>query len=201
MAIAARANDLARRLPTWPVYVAGAVLPVMLAWQAAFGDLGPDPAKVIEKTLGLWALKLVIAGLAITPIRRLSGINLVKFRRAIALVAFFYVALHLAAWLVLDMGLLWDQALADIFKRPYVTIGMAGFVMMVPLALTSNNWSIRRLGAARWRKLHLLAYPAALAGAVHYIWLVKSWPVEPFLYLAAILLLLALRLRAPRIPA
>ena len=146
--------------------------------------------------MGEWALMLMVAVLTITPLRRFLGLNLLKFRRAIGLLVFFYVLAHFLIWVVLDMGLLWQQILTDVVKRPYVTLGMAALAMLLPLALTSNNRSIRRLGAQRWQKLHKLTYPAALGGAVHYIWLVKSWPLEPFLYLAAILTLLAVRIRA-----
>ncbi len=187
-------NRTLRRVPAWPVYVVGAVLPLWLTWQAIQGGLGVDPVKTIEHTFGLWALKLIVATLAVTPLRRLTGINLVKYRRAVGLVAFFYVVLHLLAWLILDMGLLWAQALRDIVKRPYVTLGMAALVLMTPLALTSNDWSVRRLGAAGWRKLHRLTYPAAVLGAVHYLWLVKTWQPAPIAYLAAVAALLAVRL-------
>jgi len=191
-------NRAARRLPAWPIYIVGAALPVWLLWAGQAGHLGVEPVKEIEHRLGLWALKLIVAGLCITPLRRFAGINLLKFRRAIGVTAFAYVALHLLSWLVLDMGLLWAQALGDIVKRPYITIGMAGLLLMLPLALTSNNWSVRRLGGLRWGRLHWLTYPAALAGAIHYLWLVKAWPIAPILYLAAILGLLALRM-IPRI--
>lgn len=193
MSVADRINRAARRVPAWPVYLIGAALPVWLFWEGTTGGLGIDPVKAIEQRLGLWALKLIVAGLCITPLRRFAGVNLVKYRRAIGLMAFFYVVLHFLAWLVLDMGLLWSQALGDIAKRPYVTVGMVGLVALIPLALTSNDWSVRRLGALRWRRLHRLTYLAAIAGAVHFLWLVKAWPVEPFLYLGAVLGLLALR--------
>lgn len=186
-------NSGARKLPSWTLYAAGGALPLWLLWQGVSGGLGVDPVKVIERTLGLWALKLIVAGLCVTPLRRLAGINLLKFRRALGLLAFFYALLHLLTWLVLDMGLLWAQALGDIVKRPYVTMGMAALVLLVPLALTSNTWSIRRLGAARWQRLHRLTYPAALLGAIHYLWLVKAWPLEPILYLLAVAALLGLR--------
>lgn len=170
-------------------------MPVLwLVWAAATGGLGIDPVKEMEHRLGLWGLQLLVAGLCITPLRRFAGLNLIRFRRAIGLVAFSYILLHLAVWLVLDMGLWWEQALKDIAKRPYVTMGMLGFAALVPLALTSNDWSLRRLGAARWRRLHRLTYLAALAGGVHYLWLVKAWPLEPFVYLGTILALLGLRL-------
>lgn len=193
MRLADAVNRSLRPVAPWPIYMAGAVLPLWLLWQAAGGGLGVDPVKTIEHTLGLWALKLIVVVLAVTPLRRFSRINLVRYRRAIALVAFAYVVLHLLAWIVLDMGLLWQQALKDIAKRLYIMLGMAGFTLMVPLAVTSNDWSVRRLGAARWRKWHRLTYPAAVAGAVHYLWLVKTWELAPILYLATILALLGFR--------
>jgi methionine sulfoxide reductase heme-binding subunit len=107
------------------------------------------------------------------------------------LLGFTYVSLHLLVWLVLDVGIL-SQIWADILKRPYITIGMAGFACLLPLAATSNNYSIRKLGA-KWRKLHRLTYLAVVLGAVHFIWLVKGFQIEPLLYMAAILALLALR--------
>ena len=117
-----------------------------------------------------------------------------KFRRMIGLLAFIYVTLHLTVWVVLDMSLLWGQMWADIWKRPYITIGMAGFLAMIPLAITSNNVSVRKVGAAGWRKLHKMTYLAAILGGVHYIWLVKGIQLEPLIYMAVILGLLALRL-------
>lgn len=187
------ANAWLRRVPVWPVYAAGAALPLWLIWQGASGALGADPVKAMERTLGLWALRLLVLGLAVTPLRRLTGISLLRFRRAIGLTAFGLALCHFLTWLALDMGFLWGQIVADIVKRPYVTMGMAGLVLMLPLAATSNDWSLRRLGAGRWRRLHRLTYPAVLAGAVHYLWLVKAWPVSPILYLAAVGVLLALR--------
>lgn len=194
-------NHGARRLPTAAVYAAGLVPVAWLIWAAATGGLGIDPVKEMEHRLGLWGLQLLVLGLCITPLRRYAGVNLLRFRRAIGLVAFAYIFLHLLVWLVLDMGLLWNQALKDIAKRPYVTMGMLGFAALLPLALTSNDWSVRRLGALRWRRLHRLTYLAVLAGGVHYLWLVKAWPLQPFLYLGAILALLALRLPARRAAA
>lgn len=200
MDIAAAVNRWVRRAPAWPIYIVGAALPCWLFYQGLTGGLGADPVKGIERPLGLWALRLIVAGLCITPLRRFTGISLIKFRRAIGVTAFAYVALHFLTWIGLDMGLMLQLALKDVVKRPYVTIGMAALLMLIPLAATSNNWSVRRLGAARWQKLHRLTYPAAVLGGVHYLWLVKSWPLPPFLYLGAILGLLALRLvtRRPR---
>lgn len=187
-----RLNTIARRVPTWVVYIVG-LLPIpWLLFQAQTGGLGAEPIKALEKELGLLALQLLIAGLAITPARRYLRLNLIKFRRALGLLAFIYVSLHLLVWLVLDLAIL-SQIWADILKRPYITIGMAGFACLVPLAATSNNFSIRKLGAT-WRKLHRLTYLAAILAGVHFIWLVKGFQIEPLLYMAAILALLVLRL-------
>ena len=129
--------------------------------------------------------------------RRFTGITLVRFRRALGLLTFYYVTCHLLVWLVLDVQLL-GQIWKDIVKRPYITIGMAAFVLLVPLAATSGNWAIRRLGPARWRRLHQLSYVAAILGGVHFVMLSKGFQLEPLLYLAAVLGLVAARIRPPR---
>ena len=186
-------NQTLRRVPAWPVYLLGAVPLALLVVQVATGDLGPDPVKTLERSLGAWGLKFIVAGLCITPLRWATGVSLIKYRRAIGLLAFFYVALHLTTWVVLDLQFRWAEIGADLIKRPYIIIGMIGFVALLPLAVTSNTLSVRRMGAAAWQKLHRLTYVAALAGAIHYMVLVKAWPLEPMLYLAAVLALLALR--------
>jgi DMSO/TMAO reductase YedYZ heme-binding membrane subunit len=119
-------------------------------------------------------------------------VNLMPFRRAIGVLCFFFVIAHLLVWAVLDVQTV-ARVWADIVDRPYVTIGMAAFLLLLPLGLTSNNWSIRKMGAAAWRKVHKLVYPAAVLGALHYVWLAKGFQLEPLLYMAAILGLLALR--------
>ena len=188
-----RVNGVARRVPTWAVYILY-LLPVpWLLFLAQTGGLGREPIKALEHELGEIALQLLIIGLCITPLRQYLGLNLIKFRRTFGVLAFIYVALHLLVWVVLDMSLLWGQMWADIWKRPYITIGMAGFVVLLPLVVTSNNLSVRKLGAATWRKLHKLTYIAVLLGGVHYLWLVKGIQLEPMLYMAVILGLLALR--------
>lgn len=192
MTIVDRINAFARRVPTWVLYILY-LLPVpWLLYLAQTGGLGREPIKALEHELGEIALQLLIIGLTITPLRRYLGINLLKFRRMFGLLAFIYVSLHLLVWLVLDVGIL-SQIWADILKRPYITIGMAGFMLLIPLALTSNNWSVRKLGAG-WRKLHRLSYVAVLLGGVHYMMLTKTWALEPVIYMAVILGLLALRL-------
>ncbi|PJF10103.1 protein-methionine-sulfoxide reductase heme-binding subunit MsrQ [Pseudorhodobacter sp. MZDSW-24AT] len=189
-----RLNTLARRLPTGVVWAAAFLPFVWLVWAAATNQLGADPVKAIELKLGLWGLQFLIASLCITPLRK-AGLNLLRFRRALGVMAFFYIAMHFLAWVVLDMGLRWDEILRDLYKRPYIILGMVGLLAMIPLAVTSTNAAIRRLGAARWRRLHRLAYVAAVAGALHFVILVKGWPTEPLLYAAAVAAVLLLRLR------
>jgi methionine sulfoxide reductase heme-binding subunit len=188
-----RINGYARKVPTWVVYVLGLVPLGFLIWGALFGGLGPDPVKAIERTLGLRGLQFLLASLAITPLRRV-GLNLIKFRRALGLLAFAYVSLHLTAWVWLDLGLRWGEMLADLWKRPYVIFGMVGFVVLVPLAATSSNRAIRAMGPLAWRRLHRLAYVAILAGAVHFALLSKVWTTELLFYVALAALLLGVRL-------
>lgn len=185
-------NTALRRIPTWVLYLLGSLYPVWLLYLGMTGGLGADPVKALEHELGERALQLLILGLAVTPLRRFVGVNLIRFRRALGLLTFTYVALHLLVWLLLDVQIV-SQILADIAKRPYITIGMAGFVLMVPLALTSNNVSVKRLGR-KWKRLHLLTYPAVFLGGLHYVMLVKGFQIEPLIYLTVIVVLLALRL-------
>ena len=196
-----RINQVVRRLPAWPIYLLTAAL---IAWhfrQALAGVYRPDPVRVLEWEYGRLALQFLIASLALTPLRRFTGLNLMKFRRALGLSAFFFALAHLAVWLTLDMQGYVAQMLSDIVKRPYITVGMAALLMMLPLAFTSNDRMIRRLGGARWRRLHRLVYVLAPLVALHFIWVRKGWQIEPLVYAAVILLLLALRLPAPNRPA
>lgn len=185
-------NDWLRHVPTWPVYLAGALLPAWYLWLGMTGGLGVEPIKELEHRLGEAGLIALMITLMVTPLRRYAGVNLLKFRRALGLIAFYYILCHLLVWLVLDVQIL-SQIWKDIVKRPYITIGMAGFLLLIPLAVTSNNLSVRKLGAARWRRLHQLSYVAAILGAVHYVMLSKTWMTEPLLYLAGVLAILALR--------
>lgn len=186
-------NATARRVPTWAVYILCLLPAPYFFYLAVTGNLGPDPVKPLEHKYGELALQLLIAGLCITPLRQHLGINLIRFRRALGLMAFAYVTFHLLVWAVLDVQAL-GRVVEDIIKRPYITIGMAGFALLLPLALTSNNYAVRKLGV-KWRKLHKLTYLAVFLGGVHYIWLVKGIQLEPLIYMAVILGLLALRLR------
>lgn len=196
---------LLNKLPRWPVYLAGLVPGVWIFWLAVTNDLGADPLKSLEHLLGLWALRFIIASLAVTPLRRLFGLNLVRYRRALGLLAFFYAFAHLLVYLLLDQGLDLRAIGADLLKRPYITIGMFAFAILVPLAITSNATMIRRMGAAAWQRLHRWVYVAAIAAAIHFIMVVKSWPAEPIIYAAIVagllLIRLALALRRRLFPA
>ena len=184
-------NTCLRKIPTWVLYVT-LPIPGALAILAGLTDnLGVEPIKELEKALGGFALKLLIVGLAVSPVLHFTRINLVRFRRAIGLVAFGYLLTHFLTWLLLDVQLL-SQIWADILKRPYITVGFVGFMAAVPLALTSNNWSVRRLGQF-WRTLHRLSYIVGFLGGVHYIMLAKGFQIEPLAYMSVILAFLAVR--------
>lgn len=187
-------NGWLRRVPPSVLYAAAPLPPLWFLWLGLTGGLGPEPVNALERELGLLALQVLVASLAVTPLRRFVGVNLIRFRRAIGLVGFFYVALHLLVWAALDVQSL-ERVWADIVKRPFITVGMVSFILLVPLALTSSDAMVRRLGAARWRGLHRLAYPAILLGAVHFVMVQKVWEAESLVWLAAILGLLALRIR------
>jgi sulfoxide reductase heme-binding subunit YedZ len=189
---AQKINSALRVFPAWPLYPLGLMPAAWLWYLGLTGGLGPEPITALERELGKIGLQFVIAGLLVSPIRKFTDVNLVRYRRAIGLLAFYYILLHLMVWLFLDIGDL-ARIWADIVKRPYVTIGFAGFLALLPLAVTSNDWAVRKLGPLRWRSLHRLAYPAAVLGVVHYMWLVKSWPLEPILYCLAVAGLLMLR--------
>lgn len=189
-------------MKTWPlspewikvgIYTLG-MTPAAFAFYHAFtGQLGAEPVKGLEHALGLYALRFLVIGLAITPLRKLTGINLVRYRRAIGLVAFFNAALHVMAYLWFDMDLNGAAIWKDLVKRPYITIGMLSFSILIPLAITSNTAMIKRLGAAAWQKLHKLVYVAVAAACVHFILLLKVLPPEPLAYAAATALLLGYR--------
>jgi sulfoxide reductase heme-binding subunit YedZ len=176
------------------LYVFG-MLPAVWYFYLGFTDqLGADPQNTLERTLGLWALRFLVVGLAVTPLRPLFGPRLIRYRRTFGLLAFYYAALHVFVYLVLDQGLNVQAIIADIIKRPYITVGMLAFLTLVPLAVTSNNTMIRKLGGQAWNKLHRLVYVASIAAAVHFLMVVKTWNFEPVLYAFLIALLLLYRL-------
>ena len=155
--------------------------------------LGADPVAEIEHRLGLWALRLLMATLAITPLRQLTGQPvLIRFRRMLGLYAFFYACIHFSAYLVLDLRGYWTQIFEEIAKRPYITVGFSAWLLLLPLAITSTTGWIRRLGR-NWTRLHKLVYVAGVLAVLHFWWLVKSDIREPALYAAILAVLLGWR--------
>lgn len=196
-----RVHGALRRVPTWTIYLLG-MTPAIAYAALAFADrLGADPARALEHGLGIWALRLLLIGLAITPIREIFGLNLVRFRRVIGLAAFTTVALHLLSWAWLDVSFDPATMAKDILKRPYITIGMAAFLALIPLAVTSTNAMIRRLGPKSWSRLHKLTYLIAILGGLHFLLLKKTIQPEPLIYLAIAILLVGWRLIPKRRPA
>ncbi|MBD8650169.1 protein-methionine-sulfoxide reductase heme-binding subunit MsrQ [Rhizobium sp. CFBP 13726] len=181
----------------WALYVVGLCPAAWYFYQAATGGLGFNPVKTFEHLIGIWALRFIILTLAVTPLRDILGINWIRYRRALGLLAFYYVVFHFSVYLLLDLQLNFGAVGSDIVRRPYITIGFACLLLLIPLAVTSNNWSIRKLGQT-WVKMHKLIYLVALGGALHYVLAVKSVTLVPFIHIAAIGLLLAYRpLRKP----
>lgn len=180
------------------IYLLGLLPAVWTFYLGIVDQLGADPQKTLERTLGVWALRFLLLTLAITPLRRLGLANWVRWRRALGLLAFYYAVLHLTVYSVLDQGLDLGAIWADIVKRPYITVGMLAFTLLVPLAVTSNAPMIRRLGGAAWQRLHRLVYVAAAAAVVHFIMLEKSWSAELILYAGLTTALLAFRLFSRR---
>lgn len=189
-------RDLLTSRAARPVLLLLCLLPA--AWLAAAawrGALGVNPVEKITHETGQWTLRLLLATLAITPLRRIAGWpELIRFRRMLGLAAFFYATLHLFTYLWLDQFFDWNAIARDIAKRRFITAGMVSFALLLPLAFTSTRRWIARLGGARWQRLHRLVYPAAAAGVIHFWWLVKSDIREPALYAAILAVLLAARL-------
>ena len=192
-----RVNQIIRRMPVWAVYLLGALPAPWLFYLGLTGGLGVDPIEALEHRYGELALQMLVAVLAISPLRRFLGLNLLKFRRALGVLTFVYVSLHLLVWLVLDVQIP-SQIWADILKRPYITVGMAAFVLLLPLAVTSNNLSVRKLGP-RWRVLQRLVFPAAILAGLHYVMLAKGFQIEPLVYLSSIIILVLLRVPFPSV--
>jgi len=171
------------------------LIPVgVLTWHVINDTAGADPVEALTHTTGVWALRLLLLTLALSPVRKLTGwCWLLRLRRTFALFAFFYASLHALIYLVFEQFFDWGLIAADILKRPWLTAGFFSFVLMVPLAATSTNGMMRRLGR-NWQRLHRLIYPIAIAAVLHYFWLVKKDVTAPSLYAVALAILLCARL-------
>lgn len=158
------------------------------------GLLGANPAEYLTHQTGAWSLRFILLTLAVTPLRKLSGkVVLIKFRRMLGLYAFFYVSLHLLVYVFIDLGRDWGHLTEDILERPFMTIGFLAWLLLIPLAVTSNRYMMRRLGK-RWKKLHRLVYVIGTLACIHYLWLVKKDLQEPLIYTAIFIGLMLFRL-------
>jgi sulfoxide reductase heme-binding subunit YedZ len=176
----------------WIYFIA--TLPALfLVYRVFSGSLGIDPVKKLEHELGLLTIQFLILTLVISPVRDLFRINLVKYRRSLGLMTFFYAFSHFSVWMLLDIQLLWDELIADILKRPYITFGFLSLLGFIPLALTSNAISIRRFGILPWRRLHSLIYPASFLAGLHFVMVKKVWELESSIYFVIIITLLIFR--------
>jgi methionine sulfoxide reductase heme-binding subunit len=177
------------------VFIACLVPLGVLGWDAYTQNLGANPIEKITHATGDWTLRFLLITLAITPLRKLMGIpSLIKFRRMLGLAAFFYGCLHFTTYIWLDKFFNFHEMLADVAKRKFITVGFTAFVLLIPLAATSTVGWIRRLGGKRWQALHRLIYVSAIAGVIHYFWLVKADIRKPLEYGAILTVLLTYRI-------
>jgi sulfoxide reductase heme-binding subunit YedZ len=191
-----RAQDYWLRFGLKPLVFIACLVPFALLLKGVIGgDLGANPLERVTDVTGQWGLRLLLLTLAITPLRLLTGWrSLLRFRRMLGLFVFFYITLHFLTWIWLDQELSWGNILADIVKRPYVTVGFSAWLLLVPLAVTSTRGMMRRLGR-NWQRLHRAIYLIGLLGVLHYVWLVKADLLEPLIYASLLGILLAVRWR------
>jgi methionine sulfoxide reductase heme-binding subunit len=177
------------------VFIACLIPLVVLAWQALTHNLGANPIDEITDQTGIWTLRFLLITLAVTPARRLTGWNrLIQLRRMLGLFAFFYGSLHFLTYVWLDQFFAVEDIIADVMERPFITVGFASFVLLIPLAVTSTTAMIKRLGGKWWQRLHRLVYAIAIGGVVHFLWLVKADIQQPLVYGSILGVLLTYRL-------
>ena len=181
-----------RRLRSWHIYVSLLVPLLFLTYDLLSGRLGVDPMRAIENNIGVTAIYILILTLCITPFSTLTGINFIRFRRAFGLMSFFYIILHFSTWLLLDMQLRWVEIAESLTRKPFIVFGMMGFLLLIPLAATSNNYSMKRLGKY-WPKLHKLIYAAIILGGVHYLMMEKTLQNDAIITFIIIIVLISLR--------
>jgi len=180
-----------------PILFAACLVPLaLLIGNALHNHLGANPIEEITRRTGIWTLRFLFITLTVTPLRRLSGWGwLIRFRRMLGLFAFFYATLHFTSYVGLDQFFDMKEITKDVIKRPFITVGLTSFILLVPLAVTSTNKMIKRLGK-RWQPLHRLVYAIALGGVIHYLWLVKADRQKPLIYAVLLAMLLGYRLWA-----
>lgn len=180
----------------WALYVVGLIPAAWQFYLGATGNLGADPVKTFELFLGLWAIRFLLLTLAVTPARDLLGWNYLRYRRALGLLCFYYVLMHFAVYMILDQALIIPAVVDDVIKRPFIMFGMAGLVMLLALALTSNNFSIKRLGK-KWIWLHRLVYIIAACGALHFALSTKVLSLEQYIYVGLLISMILYRSYRP----
>lgn len=193
--MAVRGLDRTRQVVKPLVFLMGLLPLAFLVWGFLTDSLSANPISDLTKECGVWTLRFLVITLAITPLRRITGWNqLQRIRRMIGLFAFFYGCLHFTTYIYLDKFFDWQEVLKDVAKRPFITVGFTAFTLLVPLAVTSPNRMVKWMGGKRWRMLHRLVYFSAVAGVIHYLWLVKADTRRPLTYGVLVFILLAFRL-------
>ena len=186
-----RRPRVALKVGVWAVSLAPLA---QLGWRAWTDDLGANPISFVTNTLGDWTFRLLLATLALTPLRIVTGMAWqMSLRRLLGLFTFAYAALHFGVWIVLDHFFNWSQLAEDLVKRPYITVGMTALLLTIPLAATSTTGMIKRLGAATWKRLHRLVYVVAVAAALHFLWLAKVGRTDQYVHAALVALFLGVR--------
>jgi sulfoxide reductase heme-binding subunit YedZ len=170
-----------------------------LLWDAFNGNLGANPVEELTHRSGDWTLRMLLITLAVTPLRRTTGYSLLRHRRMLGLFSFFYAIVHLTIYVWIDQVFLWDEIVADIIKRPYITVGFTALVILLSLAVTSTRGMQRRLGK-RWKSLHKGIYIAAVLACLHFLWLTRADTLEPYIYIVIFAVLMLLRLKSEQIP-
>jgi len=188
-------NKFLEFLPIWLVYFIGFLPFIFFLILTILDDIGPDPLLVLEHKSGIWSLNFLIFALSISFLDNFINLKLVKFRRCIGLLAFYYASFHFLLYLILDKGLNLTFVYNDIIKRPYIFFGFLAFLCFFPLVLTSNNFSKKILGMKLWLKIHTLIYVISIFSIIHYILLVKSWPIQPLILSFLVLSLIIFKLK------
>lgn len=190
-----KTNNFLDKVPVWIVYLFG-FMPFIFVFSLSLSNkVGPDPLRVLEHKTGIWSLNYLILVLSISFFENSLKIKLLRFRRCFGLLAFYYSLIHLVIYLILDRQLDFFEIFNDIIKRPYIFFGFLAFIFFLPLVLTSNNFSKIFFGTKSWLKIHTLVYFIAIFSIIHYILLVKSWPIQPIILSFLVMLLIALRLK------